>query len=211
MRPRSSCSPRNASRRSSTRWQTLDGCPSQIGVPSTKMSASRMRLRSAGQSSPSPSSLLTPGLISRSTARTSSPSTSCSRNSPSNSLSNSSQLELSGDAFRVQFRARARSGMIRHLQEFALVGEVSIDLPRRPASQPRPHPSPVQRERRGPRWRRTVDAHWTNNQLGSRPAPERLRPDVIAYGTRGEARQRRALLDRHASRLHRRGSALEAR
>ena len=36
------------------RLATLDGWPSQIGVAMTRMSASRTRLRSAGQSSPSP-------------------------------------------------------------------------------------------------------------------------------------------------------------
>ena len=49
--------------RSSTRLATLDGWPSQIGVPITRMSAASRRLRSFGQSSPRPSSDLTPGLM----------------------------------------------------------------------------------------------------------------------------------------------------
>ena len=49
--------------RSSTRLDTLDGWPSQMGVPMTSMSAASARLSSLGQSSPLPSSDVTPGLM----------------------------------------------------------------------------------------------------------------------------------------------------
>jgi hypothetical protein len=52
--------PKSASNRSRTILQTLDGCPSQIGVAITRMPASISLARMAGHSSPSPSSVVTP-------------------------------------------------------------------------------------------------------------------------------------------------------
>jgi hypothetical protein len=49
--------------RSSTRFATLEGCPSQMGEPMIKMSEATTLLRNSGQASPSPSSDLTPGLM----------------------------------------------------------------------------------------------------------------------------------------------------
>src|SRR3981189_1926035 len=70
MRSLSSVSSRKASMRSHTRLAMLDGWPSQIGVPITRMSAARMRARSFGQASPLPSLDFTPGLMLRSATRT---------------------------------------------------------------------------------------------------------------------------------------------
>ena len=70
--------------RSSTRLVTLEGWPIQIGVANTRMFASSTCLRRAGQASPSPSSVFTPGLTSWSTTRTNDVSTSCDCNSCSN-------------------------------------------------------------------------------------------------------------------------------
>lgn len=48
--------------RSSALLQTLEGWPSQIGVPMSRISAFSIFSRMAGQASPSPSSELTPRL-----------------------------------------------------------------------------------------------------------------------------------------------------
>src|SRR3981081_4247028 len=70
MRSVSSVSSRKAAVRSHPRFAMLDGWPSQIGVPITRMSAARMRARSFGQASPLPSLDFTPGLMLRSATRT---------------------------------------------------------------------------------------------------------------------------------------------
>jgi hypothetical protein len=66
MRPSGSDSPKKASRRSRTRWAWLEGWPIQMGVPSTKMLASRICRRISGHSSPPPSSEVTLGRTLRS-------------------------------------------------------------------------------------------------------------------------------------------------
>ena len=97
--------------RSSTRLQTLDGWPSQMGVPRTRMSASRILARRSGQSSPSPSSDLTPGLMLRSATRTISPETLWAFSSSSTSPSSLSVDDFSRTGLSVQLRATAVSGM----------------------------------------------------------------------------------------------------
>ncbi|APS22985.1 hypothetical protein TK78_31720 [Streptomyces sp. Tue 6075] len=76
-RPWSSVSEDSAFSRSRTRWQTLEGWPSQMGVAISRMSAARTFSRRAGQASPSPSSTSIPGRTSWSATRTTSPGTSC--------------------------------------------------------------------------------------------------------------------------------------
>ena len=67
--PSSSVSEIIASIRSSTRWATLDGRPSQVGVATTRISPASEPLVEAGHASPSPSSDVTPGRMSWSTTR----------------------------------------------------------------------------------------------------------------------------------------------
>jgi len=75
------------------------------------MSAANTFWRIIGQSSPGPSSEVTPGLMSKSTAR------SCSQVTPSFSSSrwawvnNRSQEDCCGDVLSVQFIARAESAI----------------------------------------------------------------------------------------------------
>jgi hypothetical protein len=109
--PLSSTSPRKASRRSATRLATLDGAPIQTGVATMRMSEPTMRARMAGQPSPRPSSLSTPGRTSWSTTLIVSVLTSCSARASASTPIMRSVLDGAGLGFSVQFRARARSAM----------------------------------------------------------------------------------------------------
>ena len=86
----------------------MAGRPIQMGVPSTKMSASRICWRTPGHSSPSPSSEVTPGRMLRSATRTvpldETPwDSSAERTSPMIL----SVLETSVEDLSEQFRAKA--------------------------------------------------------------------------------------------------------
>src|SRR3569623_1161751 len=113
MRPLSSVSDRKASIRSITRLATLPTCPIQIGPPKINMSCDRIFVRNAGHSSPSPSSEVTPGLMSSAATRTVSVIfTSRSANAlASTAIIASVEDSFSGSALSVQLRAIAVSFM----------------------------------------------------------------------------------------------------
>ena len=99
--------------RSSTRFAMLDGWPSQMGVPMTRMSLARTRARIVGQASPGPSSEVTPGFTSWSATRIVSPDTPCLAKSARQSSRSLWVEEGLSPLLRVQLRARARSDMRR--------------------------------------------------------------------------------------------------
>lgn len=76
-RPCLSTSPRRASIRASIRFTTLERCPIQIGVASTRTSPARIVSRSNGQALASRGAVFTPGLMSWSRALTLDVSMSC--------------------------------------------------------------------------------------------------------------------------------------
>src|SRR5258705_2032813 len=110
MRSLSSVSSRKASMRSHTRLAMLDGWPSQIGVPITRMSAARMRARSLGQASPLPSLDCTPGLMLRSATRTIRPVQSWLAKASDTCFNRASVDDFSPARFRVQLSAMNFSG-----------------------------------------------------------------------------------------------------
>ena len=95
--------------RSMTRLATLDGWPIQIGRPRMKISVAMIFSRSFGQSSPFPMSDKTPGLMSWSRARTTSPFTPCGFRAESRSATILSvdDFSLSLEAFSEQLMAKA--------------------------------------------------------------------------------------------------------
>src|SRR5918994_3792711 len=107
MRPSSSCSESIASMRSRARLVTLEIWPSQVGVPRMTMSEARIFSLTAGHSSPSPSSELTPGRTFRSTRRTVSHSTSLSLRPASTSSASIPVFDRSGDLLSVPLSNRA--------------------------------------------------------------------------------------------------------
>src|SRR3569623_916774 len=113
MRPLSSVSDRKASIRSITRFATLPTWPIQIGPPKINMSCASIFSRNAGHSSPSPSSEVTPGLMSSAATRTVSVTfTSRSANAlASTAIIASVEDSLFGSALSVQLRAIAVSVM----------------------------------------------------------------------------------------------------
>jgi len=90
--------------------QTADGCPSQIGVARTRMSASSI---SGGSGPPVAVALvgLHPNFTCSSTTRTTSPATSCSFTPQDHLAELSPLLEVVGAGLSVQFRT-VRSGSI---------------------------------------------------------------------------------------------------
>lgn len=107
-RPSSSVSESIASIRSSTRWATEEGRPSQVGEATTRISASSSLACTSGQTSPSrTASLTTPGSMVRSTARTTSTSTPSFSSRSTTTPASASVLDGSGDLFRVQLSTSA--------------------------------------------------------------------------------------------------------
>jgi hypothetical protein len=89
----------------------LPTCPIQIGPAKIRISCARIFSRSPGHSSPSPSSLVTPGLMSSAATRTVSVSvTSASANASFNTAIIAS-VEDSPLGLSVQLSAMALSGM----------------------------------------------------------------------------------------------------
>src|SRR5258705_7917154 len=108
----------------------LDGWPSQIGVPITRMSAARMRARSLGQASPLPSLDFTPGLMLRSATRTIRPVQSWPAKASDTCFNRASVDDFSPARFRVQLSAMNFSGA------GAMAGP---SCPPRSRGPPRPH------------------------------------------------------------------------
>jgi hypothetical protein len=106
-RPSSSVSESIASIRSSTRWATDDGRPSQVGVAMIRISLCRILVWMSGQSSPGPMSLRTPGLMSRSTARTQSTVTRSFSSASATTRASASVFEGAGDGLSVQLMINA--------------------------------------------------------------------------------------------------------
>ena len=82
-------------------------CPSQIGVARIRISAPRTFSTIWGHWSPLPSSMVTPGLTSKSATRTNSVSTPSDSSAPVTTRASASVFDTAGDAFSVQFRTMA--------------------------------------------------------------------------------------------------------
>src|SRR3954470_16454880 len=90
-----------------TIWQTEERTPNQIDIPIRMMSAALNFSSSWGHSSPSPSSEVTPNLMSKSTGRKISVSTPCSDRIPRTRFISASVWDLSGERFRLQLTPSA--------------------------------------------------------------------------------------------------------